>query len=190
MRKVFFDIETKNTFRDVGKADPALLDIAVVATFDTETEELRAFTEENLTELWGVIEQADILVGYNSDHFDIPLLNKYYLGDLGNLRSLDLMKEVSKSLGRKISLDTLVAATLGKKKTGSGLQSVEWWANGEYEKVKEYCKDDVMLTKELYDFILKNRYVKYIDSGFVKMIDVDTAGWETKLDQSMTRSLF
>lgn len=190
MRKVFFDIETKNTFRDVGKADPKLLDISVIATFDTETEELKVFTEENLSDLWTVLEQADLLVGYNSDHFDIPLLNKYYLGDLSNLKSLDLMKEVSKGLGRKISLDTLASATLGKKKTGSGIQSVEWWANGEYEKVKDYCKEDVMLTKELYDFIFKNRYVKYVDSGFIKTVDVDTTGWESKIDQSMTRSLF
>lgn len=190
MRKVFFDIETKNTFRDVGKADPALLDIACVATFDTDTEALRVFTEENLSDLWSVIEQAELLVGFNSDHFDIPLLNKYYLGDLSNLKSLDLMKEVSKTLGRKISLDTLVNATLGKKKTGSGLQSVEWWASGEHEKVKDYCKEDVMLTKELYDFIKANRFVKYVDSGFLKMVDVDPSGWEVKVDQSMTRSLF
>ena len=45
-------------------------------------------------------EQADILVRIrNGDHFDIPLLNKYYPGDLTKLKSVDLMKEMAKVLG-------------------------------------------------------------------------------------------
>lgn len=190
MRKLFFDIETKNSFRDVGKADPTFLDLAVVGTYDSFLEEYKAFTEEELSELWKLIEEADVLIGYNSDSFDIPLLNKYYLGDLRNIKSLDLMKEVSKSLGRKISLDVLGQATLGKKKTGSGLKSVDWWANGEVQKVKDYCLEDVKLTKDLYDFMMANRHVKYVDNGYIKPIDVDVSEWEKKEDVAMTRSLF
>lgn len=189
-RKIFFDIETKNTFRDVGKADPTLLDISVVGIYDSKTEKFQAFVEKEFGELWPIIEKADMLIGYNSDHFDIPLLNKYYLGDLSNIKSLDIMKEVGKSLGRKISLDLLGSATLGRKKTGKGLEAVEWWANGEYEKVKEYCLNDVRLTRDLYNYIMANKQVKYVDRGILIPLDIDTSGWETKEDMTMARSLF
>ena len=48
MRKITFDIETKNFFSDVGKNDPTLLDISVVAIHDSETGEYSAFFEDEL----------------------------------------------------------------------------------------------------------------------------------------------
>ncbi len=53
------------------------------------------------------------------------------------------MLAVQKVLGRRIKLDTLAEATLGKKKSGNGLEAVAWWRNGEVEKVMKYCLDDV-----------------------------------------------
>ena len=90
MRKIVFDIETKNIFEDVGRADPALLDIAVVGIHDSLTNSYTSYLEEDLPKLWSIIEKADILIGYNSDHFDIPLLNKYYPGDLTDRKSTRL----------------------------------------------------------------------------------------------------
>ena len=86
MRKVFFDAETKNVFQDVGKNEPALLDISLVCAYDSETGEYASFLEEELPAFWKIVEKADILVGFNSDHFDIPLLGNYYAGDLPTLQ--------------------------------------------------------------------------------------------------------
>jgi uncharacterized protein YprB with RNaseH-like and TPR domain len=72
MRKLFFDIETRNTFQEVGKADPAALDISVVCAYDSETETYSSYTQEELHKLWPLIEQSDVLVTFNGDHFDIP----------------------------------------------------------------------------------------------------------------------
>ena len=79
---------------DIGSNDPADLTIALVAIHDSETDSYSSYLEHELPELWKVLERTDILVGYNSDHFDIPLLNKYYPGDLTGIKSLDLMHEV------------------------------------------------------------------------------------------------
>ena len=38
IRKVIFDIETKNIFSDVGENNPALLDISIVGIYDSETD--------------------------------------------------------------------------------------------------------------------------------------------------------
>ena len=104
MRKIVFDIETSNIFDDVGKADPALLDLAIVCIYDYETGDYSSYLEAELPKLWPILEKADMLIGFNSNHFDIPLLNKYYPGDLKNIKSLDLMHEIKKTLGRRCCL--------------------------------------------------------------------------------------
>jgi DEAD/DEAH box helicase domain-containing protein len=190
MKKVVFDIETKNEFRDVGKAEPALLDISLVGIYEYESDTYSSFLENELTKLWPILETADILIGYNSDHFDIPLLNKYYPGDLTQIKSVDLLKEIKDSLGRRLKMDSVAEATLGVMKSGHGLQAVEWWRAGEIEKIRKYCLDDVRITKELYDYALKNGLLKYKDFTEIKDIELDTSLWEKKSEGgSMTHSL-
>lgn len=190
MRKITFDIETSNTFQDVGKADPSALNLSVICIHDSEADEYSTFTQQELQNLWPIIEKADMLIGYNSDHFDIPLLNKYYSGDLTHIKSLDILKEIKNSLGRRIKLDSVAEGTLGKKKIGHGLEAITWWRNGEVEKVKEYCKEDVKITKEIYDYALKNKMLKYKDLSEVREIKLDTSEWEKQEEQSsMTHTL-
>lgn len=189
MRKIVFDIETSNTFSDVGSSSAADLDISVVCLHDSQTNEYRHFLQEDFTELWGIIEGADMLIGYNSDHFDIPLLNKYYPGDITHIKSLDLLKEIYQSLGRRIKLDTVAEATLGEKKSGHGLQALKWWREGEKQKVIDYCIQDVKVTKKIYDYALKNGKVKFKDLGKARDIVLDTTDWEKREDAALTHTL-
>src|SRR3989344_1081817 len=189
MKKIVFDIETSNTFSDVGSSNPADLDMAVVAIHDSETGDFSTYEISELQTLWPIIEKADMLIGFNSDHFDIPLLNKYYSGDLSKIRSLDILSEVKKSIGRRIKLDNIAKATLGRGKIGDGLEAIVWWRNGEKDKVKEYCIDDVRLTKEIYDYALRNNMLKYNDGNDIVDIKLDTSTWEKKDDSTMTHTL-
>jgi DEAD/DEAH box helicase domain-containing protein len=189
MRKIVFDIETRNIFQDVGKNDPTLLDISLVGVWDSETNKYTSYLMEELKDLWPIIEKADVLIGYNSDHFDIPLLNKYYPGDLTQIKSIDLMKEIQKSLGRRMKLDSIAEGTLGINKSGHGLQAVTWWKQGEIEKIRQYCLDDVKVTKKVYDYALKNGKVKYKDAGKSISIPLDTSTWEILEENSMTHTL-
>lgn len=189
VRKIVFDIETKNIFSDVGENNPALLDISVVAIYDSLDKSYRGFFENDLPKLWPILEKADMLIGFNSDHFDIPLLNKYYPGDLTKIQSLDLLKEVKNSLGRRIKLDTLAEATLGKNKIGSGLEAITWWKNGEFEKVRDYCIEDVRITKELYDYALQNNHLKYKDGEKIKEIKLNISHWDKKGNGNLTYTL-
>lgn len=189
MRKIVFDIETRNIFQDVGKNDPSLLDISIVGVWDSETNKYTSYLQEELHLLWPLIERADVLIGYNSDHFDIPLLNKYYPGDLTQIKSIDLLKEIQKSLGRRLKLDHVAEGTLGINKSGHGLQAVTWWKQGEIEKIRQYCLDDVKVTKKVYDYALKNAKVKYKDGGKAISIPLDTSTWEIIEDTSLTHTL-
>jgi DEAD/DEAH box helicase domain-containing protein len=189
MKKVVFDIETSNVFQDVASNDPVALDMSVCCIYDYETDKYSSYTKETLNEMWPIFEKADMIIGYNSDHFDIPILNKYYSGDLTKIKSLDLLKEIKNSLGRRIKLDSVAEATLGRNKIGHGLEAIVWWRNGEKDKVIKYCTEDVRITKDVYEYALKNNLLKYTDGKDIKEIKLDTSNWEKKDDSAMTFTL-
>jgi DEAD/DEAH box helicase domain-containing protein len=188
MRVVVFDIETANWFSETGGNSPEDLTIALVGIHDSETG-YASFIESELPALWKILERTDLLVGYNSDHFDVPLLNKYYPGDLSKIKSLDLMKEVHARLGRRLKLDSIAEGTLGQKKIGNGGESVRWWKAGEVEKVRAYCLKDVELTKKIFDYALAHGSVKYKELGKVREVALDTSHWLTQSGGSMTFSM-
>jgi len=189
MRIIVFDLETSNTFMDAGSNDSTALDMSVACIYDYETDKYMSFTQETLKDLWPILEKADLLIGYNSDHFDIPLLNKYYSGDISKIKSLDLLKEVKNCLGRRLKLDTIAEATLGKNKSGHELEAIKWWRDGEKQKVIDYCIDDVKITKEIYEYALKNGCLKYKDMGETKEIKMDNSKWNDKDESAMTFTL-
>jgi len=176
MRRVTIDIETKGEFK--GNGDFSNLEITVACAHDTESGEVTSYFVQDLPKLWQLLERADIVVGYNSDHFDLPILNRYYPGDLGRIKSVDLLKEVKAVLGRRLKLDNLAEATLGKGKSGHGLKAQEWWAQGEYQKVADYCMDDVRITNQLYEYAKKHGKLKYRDYDGLREIKLDTSTWE------------
>ena len=189
MRTVVFDIETANWMDEIGSGNPEDLTIALVGAHDSETGTYGSYLEHELPQLWKILERTDILVGYNSDHFDIPLLNKYYPGDLTRIKSIDLMQEVYRALGRRLKLDTLAEATLGEKKSADGMQSLKWWRAGEVDKVREYCIKDVELTKRLFDYAVENQGLKYRDFLGIKEIKLDTSKWLVDDAKPMTFSM-
>lgn len=189
MRKIVFDIETRNIFSDVESSDPADLDISVVGIYDSETDRYSTYLMEELNQLWPILERADLLIGYTSEHFDLPLLNKYYPGDLNKIKHLDILKEIKESYGRRMKLDQLAEGTLGINKTSHGLQAVKWWRQGEIEKIREYCIADVKITKELYDYAIKNNKLIFKEGQQLKEIPLDTSRWEERGENKMTFSM-
>jgi DNA polymerase elongation subunit (family B) len=191
MKKVVFDIETKDTFEQVGSNDPTMLSISLVGIYRSETDSYHTYLEDELPKLWPILESADVIIGYNSDHFDTPILNKYYPGDLSVLKQIDLMKEIRRSFGRRVGLNAVAEATLNIKKSGNGLDAIIWWRNGEIEKIKEYCLQDVKITKEIYDYVVEYQTLKIKDKKTGKIIEVpiSTQGWNDDDAESITPSL-
>ncbi len=190
MRAITFDIETANVFSATSRNDLSQLELSIVGIHDSETNEFSSYTKEELPKLWQILEKADMLIGYNSDAFDIPILNKYYAGDLTRIHSLDLMVEVQKVLGRRIKLQSLAEATLHVGKSGDGLKAVEWWAQGLIDKVREYCIDDVRITRQLFDYALEKGLLKYKDLNTIRDIKIDTRNWLTPREApSITHTL-
>jgi DEAD/DEAH box helicase domain-containing protein len=189
MRVIVFDIETTNTFQEAKSSKAEDLTLAIVGTYDSHTGLYDSFLVDDLPRLWKLIESADALVGYNSDHFDIPLLNKYYPGDLTAIKSIDIIVTLQAALNRRIKLDSVASGTLGEKKSGDGLQSIRWWRQGKFDMVREYCLKDVEITKKIYDYALKNRALRFTELGKTKEVRLDLRSWEKKQSSSLTQTL-
>ena len=106
---------------------------------------------------------ADEVVGFNIDRFDLEVLSSYTSWDLGRIRTLDMLGEVHRQLGFRISLQHLSEENLGEGKAGSGLQSLAWWREGRIDLIEQYCRKDVEVTRRLYDLGRQQGYVIYRD---------------------------
>lgn len=154
--EIVFDIETQNTFADVNN-DFTKLRVSVVSIYRSDTKIYQSFLENELNQLWPIFEKADRLIGYNSEHFDLPVLNNYYPGDLLLFPHLDLLKVIKESIGVRLKLSDVAAATLDNvNKSADGLQAIRWWQEGKIEEIKKYCEQDVAVTKAVYDFGREN----------------------------------
>ena len=162
-REVVLDIETRNTFQDVGAYNPALLKVSLVGVYFYDTDTFESFLEEDLPKLWPRLERSDRIVGYNIKGFDMPCLQSYYTGEIMKLPMYDIMFEIADRIGFRVKLEDVAQATLGVGKSGHGLQAVEFWKNGEIDKLRDYCLQDVKVTRDVYEHALANGEVKYND---------------------------
>jgi len=174
MLQVIFDVETKKTFDEVGGFFPDRLGISFIGACVREgftgKGEMFSFFEDKIVDFIHILEKADVVVGFNSDNFDLPTLIPYYKGDLTQIPSLDLMDRIKKSVGHRIGLDAVAQATLGKGKTGDGLDAIKYYNSKNWEALEKYCLQDVHVTRDIYDFGLQKGKVKF-KNKWNRMID-------------------
>ena len=163
MRKfpIIIDLETKHTFREYSEHEK--LGISVMALYDYNTQKGIVFEEKELSKSFPILENASYVIGYNSNGFDLPVLQAYYPGNILALSTFDLLEDIRIKIGRRLGLNDMAAATLGKKKTGHGLMAIDYYKEGKIEELKKYCLDDVMITKELFEYGVKYGEVQYIN---------------------------
>ncbi len=187
MNDIVLDIETQNTFEEVGGYFTDKLKVSLVGVYYYETDTYESYLEHELPQMFAKLEVGGRIIGYNSIGFDMPVLNNYYAGDLLKLPQLDILQHIEKSLGYRIKLDDVAAATIGTRKSAHGLQAVAWWKEGKIQEIREYCLQDVKVTKEVYEFGLKNGYVLYDDrSGERRLIPVNFVPVATKAAVNLT----
>lgn len=163
MNIVYFDLETQNTFDDVGgRTGIASLRVAVGVTWATARMDFAVYWENDIAALVNELKAADRVIGFNLRQFDYEVLRPYAPEvNFASLKTLDIFLDLQRTLGFSIGLDSLAKATLGVTKTADGLQSVEWFRNGELDKVADYCKADVDITRRVYEFGRENGFVYY-----------------------------
>lgn len=160
-RVVVFDLETQRSFAEVGgRTQFARLGVSVGVAYRYDRDEFLVVTEGRVEELISLLLEADLVVGYNVRGFDYEVLRAYTDTDLQRLPTLDLMLDLEQRLGFRPKLESVAAPTLGVGKSADGLQALEWWRRGEVDKIIAYCRDDVRVTRDLYDFGRRHRWVQ------------------------------
>ncbi|MDO8461669.1 MAG: ribonuclease H-like domain-containing protein [Deltaproteobacteria bacterium] len=160
--QIVLDLETQKTFDEVGgRSNFHLLGVTVVGTYFYETNEYKIFEEKEIPSLENELVRCSRLIGFNIRRFDLPVLAPYLKTDSTKIPILDIMDELEKILGHRVSLESVAQATLGVGKSGKGLDAIAYYRSGEMEKLKKYCLDDVRLTREIYEYGKKNGEVFY-----------------------------
>ena len=162
MNIVYFDVESQKLFEEVGGRDASRLLLACGVTWSTARNDFAVYWEKDAPALVAELKAAERVVGFNVIGFDYEVLKPYARNEnFRAFRTTDMLVDIYRTLGFRLSLDSIARATLGTTKTADGVQSVEWFRNGELDKVAEYCKSDVDITRRVYEFGRDNGFVQY-----------------------------
>ncbi|MFN3534693.1 MAG: ribonuclease H-like domain-containing protein, partial [Desulfatiglandales bacterium] len=155
-----------------GWKNSHLMRISVACLYDLSSDSYKFFREEDIPRLIEELYGAELVVGFNIRDFDYKVLSFYTQKPLNRLPTLDILQAIYKACKRKVSLSSVSKATLNRDKIGDGLDAIKWFREGNFEKLSEYCKVDVELTKDLYLYGVKNGYVKFFDKKINKEVKV------------------
>jgi DEAD/DEAH box helicase domain-containing protein len=161
---LFLDVETQRSAEEVGGWDRIRdMGLALAVVFDASREEYRTYFEKDVDRLAVHLLSADRVVGFNVKRFDYEVLRAYCEADFSRVATLDMLEEIHRVLGFRLSLGHLSEATLGLAKSADGLQSLKWFKEGRLDLIEEYCRRDVEVTRGLYEFGRKQGHLVYLD---------------------------
>ena len=174
-----FDIETIGNIASPNFVDE--MQITVVGVYHYARNEYKTYLLEELSDLEPDLKQANLLVGCNNDHFDTPILNKYYQFDLFSIASFDILREFRAKTGKRLGLDAIAGMTLGTHKSGTGANAMTLYREGKLQELADYCLNDVKLTKDMFEYCISQQHLIYPSKD----------GWlRLKVDMSYDLDLF
>ena len=174
-RILYFDLETQKSADDVGGwGNIHEMKLAVGVVWDSCEQEYFSYLEGAASQLVTKLRTADLVVGFNVKKFDYGVLQPYADFDLDEITTFDMLIDVNKKLGHRLSLNHLAENTLNAEKSADGLVSLQWYKEGKIDKIIEYCKQDVEITRDLFLYGESHGYVKYSTrSGVAKDLPVN-----------------
>ena len=149
---IVLDLETQKLFSEIDRSKRHLLRVSLVGIYDYREKNYFTFEEKEISKLESFLRNASFLIGFNIRDFDLEVLKPYLISSLDDIPVLDLLEEIERVRKHKVSLQSVAQATLKEGKSGSGLEAVQLFREGRMEELKQYCLDDVRITKALYEY--------------------------------------
>ena len=203
MFEVIFDIETKSFFDETGNSDPSRLGVSIVSVYIREVDDnfreisaqMTSFWESQLPDMWSLFRKADRIIGFNTLGFDIPVLKPYAPADFSKLPHFDIYPKIKEvNLGHAASLNRIAKDTLGQSKVDDPANAIKYWRAGDAKSLallQKYCEADVSLTRDIYDFGLRHKHIKYTDRwNTPRVIPVDFSYPPDLISSQKQTSLF
>jgi DEAD/DEAH box helicase domain-containing protein len=167
-KTLVFDLETKRLANEVGGWNHIdRMGLSAAVAYHIEEDSWHLYEEADSESLIDNLISASKVVGFNLVRFDYTVLRPYGLAVNRSLleNSVDMLTDINHTLGFRLSLAHVAEATLGEGKSADGLAAVEWYKNGEIEKVLAYCKQDVWVTYQLWNYGRDHGYIFRHDRG-------------------------
>jgi len=187
MDKIVLDVETSNSFADVGgERNIKNLNVSFLGIYSYNQNKYLSFHEKDIASAGALLQKAGLIIGFAINRFDIPVLEKYFPFNLQGIPKLDLLEEIELATGKRISLNTLAKTNLGLEKTHeSGLEAIKLYNEGKFQELEDYCLHDVRLTKDLYEFAKRKGHLVFPDKVSGQMIKAELKLQELELPATL-----
>ena len=150
---VYFDLETRHSAAEVGGwHNTAEMRLSVGVTYSTASGKYTIYSEEMVDDLIRQLSQADLVVGYNHEHFDYGVLQRYTMWNMIDItNNLDLCKDIEQRGGVRVKLDSVAAASIGSSNTELLMD------------IARYCCFDVKVTRDVHWYGAEHGFIRYDD---------------------------
>lgn len=181
MNIIVYDLETQKTFAEISGQPISNLLVSYLGLYSYSQDKYFGFFEKDLPKLEQIIKQEQpTIVGFNSISFDNPVLQPYFNEvQMKDLPQVDILAEIFDRLGYRMKLESVAQATLAEGKSGSGLDAIRYYREGNLDALAKYCQDDVRITKELFDYGREHGYILYSSGGDIHQMPVSWSTEET-----------
>ena len=185
-RIIFFDLETRLWAKDLRPDDEEAgwEDLrsgkggaSAIALYDTRDMWLYLYDDHTIENAARHLEAADIVVGYNSERFDLPCIEGLTHRRLRIRRHIDIYRLLVQEYARRgitgqkgdFTLDTISKKNLGRGKIAQGAHAKELAAKGHWGKLFNYCASDVLLTRYLYYRVCRDGGLISLGGSFISL---------------------
>jgi DEAD/DEAH box helicase domain-containing protein len=192
-RIAFFDLETRRHAIDLRPDDEqagwdALRagegGASAICIHDTKTKWMHIYDDNRSSLLTAAkhLEAVDVVVGYCSARFDVPVIEGLLGRNLSLRCHIDLYAEISRTCAERgiktsvgdLKLDTLCRKNIGRGKIEHGSHAKALAAEGRWGELFNYCCSDVQLTHDLFRYICEHGGVHLNGHGWVP---ITLPGW-------------
>lgn len=151
--------QIKNDWNIICWSAKWLFDDEIMSDSLTSKEAINKDDKRIVTSLWELLDEADVIIAHNGDHFDIPKARtrflKHWLNNPSPFQTIDTLKIARKEF--KVTsnkLDYLCRFLWLNVKVETGwieLWKQCWmWNEEAIETMSNYCDNDVLILEELY----------------------------------------
>jgi DEAD/DEAH box helicase domain-containing protein len=173
VRIVCFDLETRKHAEDLCPQDVDLGwdmlrrgegGVSALAIWDSEDQWCSFYDDFTIQAAARHLELADVVVGYSSTAFDVPVVEGLIGRRLVLRYHVDLYAEIAHVgaerglIGTKgdCTLDRVCKRNIGRGKINHGSHAKELAAKARWAQLFNYCADDVRLTRDLFLYVCEH----------------------------------
>lgn len=169
MRVLVFDLETRRHAEDLDPTDVDLGwdrlrrgegGVSALAVYDSDDAWVHLYDDFTIQAAAKHLEAGDLVVGYSSAAFDVPVVEGLIGRRLALRSHVDLYAEIAAAGARRglvgtkgdCTLERIARRNLGRGKINHGSHAKELASRGRWAQLFSYCADDVRLTRDLFRY--------------------------------------